>query len=186
MPGVETQDSLAAVMTANVDASLEVGELAESVEGAASTAPARSDTATVGRVIEMSEIQGLALSGRNPVFPASLEAGVAGGLPASICGGNRLSLFSKGGAKNLREGLREIYFQPPLEIVGKFFEILPVGFREHECFPAGPPGRDHFLFDSPDRQNCPSQSDFSRHRYVAAHRGSGADGNEGRYESNPG
>ena len=76
---IRSQNRLAAGLTATVDASLQVGEVTESVEVVASQAVVSSDTATVGRVIEMSEIQNLALSGRNPIFLASLKAGVVSG-----------------------------------------------------------------------------------------------------------
>jgi hypothetical protein len=76
---VSTGHRVAAGLAVAVNASLQVGEVTEIVNVVASSAAVQSDTATVGRVIETTEIQNLALSGRNPIFLAALKAGVRRG-----------------------------------------------------------------------------------------------------------
>jgi len=63
-------------IAATIDATLEVGGITETVEVVAPVAAVQSETATVGRLIETSQIQNMMLSGRNPLFLALLKAGV--------------------------------------------------------------------------------------------------------------
>ena len=50
--------------------------MTETVEVTASVGAVQSETATVGKLIEASQIQFMQLNGRNPLFLASLKPGV--------------------------------------------------------------------------------------------------------------
>lgn len=63
----------------NVDLTLTVGQITESVEVSASAAQVQTETAQVGRVVDSKQIQDLTLNGRNPVYLALLKPGVSGG-----------------------------------------------------------------------------------------------------------
>ncbi|MEK7404675.1 MAG: carboxypeptidase regulatory-like domain-containing protein [Acidobacteriota bacterium] len=67
-----------------VNAELEVGALTEVVDVVASVAAVRSDTASLGRLVESRQIQLMQLNGRNPVFLALLKPGVRGGSLAAF------------------------------------------------------------------------------------------------------
>lgn len=76
---VKTNNKLDANMAATIDASLTVGALTETINVVASAAAVQADTATVGKLIESSQIQNMMLNGRNPLFLSQLKAGVRGG-----------------------------------------------------------------------------------------------------------
>ena len=61
----------------NVD--LAVGALTETVTVEASVAQINTESATVGKTVEMKQIQSMALNGRNPIQLALLKPGVRGG-----------------------------------------------------------------------------------------------------------
>lgn len=63
----------------NVDLTLTVGEVTQSVEVKASTTQVQTESAQVGRVVDTKQIQDLTLNGRNPIYLALLKPGVAGG-----------------------------------------------------------------------------------------------------------
>ncbi len=63
----------------NIDLTLTVGAVSESVEVKASTSQVQTESAQVGRVVETKQIQDLTLNGRNPIFLALLKPGVQGG-----------------------------------------------------------------------------------------------------------
>jgi hypothetical protein len=63
-------------IAATVDADLEIGTVTEVVEVTASTTSVQSETATVGKLIEASQIQNMQLNGRNPIYLAALKPGV--------------------------------------------------------------------------------------------------------------
>ncbi len=65
-------------IAANVDITLEPGQLTETVNITASTASVQTETATVGKLVEGKQIEALQLNGRNPLFLAQLKPGVAG------------------------------------------------------------------------------------------------------------
>jgi len=75
-------------IAATVDATLALGELTETIEVAASLSSVQSDSATVGKLLESSQIALMQLNGRNPVLLARLKAGVRSN--------NSLSEFSFG------------------------------------------------------------------------------------------
>jgi hypothetical protein len=56
-----------------VDATLEIGEIAQTIEVVASVSNVQSETATVGKLIESSQIAMMQLNGRNPIYLASLK-----------------------------------------------------------------------------------------------------------------
>ncbi|HWR52955.1 MAG TPA: carboxypeptidase-like regulatory domain-containing protein, partial [Bryobacteraceae bacterium] len=76
---VKTGNKLDASLPLTVDVTLDVGAVTETVEVVASTATVQSDTATVGRLVERSQIENMMLNGRNPMWLAQLKAGVRSG-----------------------------------------------------------------------------------------------------------
>jgi Carboxypeptidase regulatory-like domain len=79
-------------LPANLDVSLEPGQLTETVNITASTASVQTETATLGKLVEGKQIQYLNLNGRNPLFLALLKPGVSGG----ALGGFNFSLTTGG------------------------------------------------------------------------------------------
>ncbi len=76
---VKTQNKLDSNIPSTVDANLEVGTVAETVEVVASVTQLQSETATVGKLIEEKQIKNIMLNGRNPLYLAQLKPGVRGG-----------------------------------------------------------------------------------------------------------
>lgn len=73
---VKTQNKLDANLATTIEATLELGAVTETIEVVANVGAVQSETATVGKVIENSQIQNMTLNGRNPVLLALLKAGV--------------------------------------------------------------------------------------------------------------
>jgi len=73
---VTTGRKLDANLAATVDATLEVGDVTETIEVTATTDTVQSETATLGKTIENRQIETAVLNGRNPVLLALLKAGV--------------------------------------------------------------------------------------------------------------
>ena len=97
---VQTEIKLSSAAKLSVDAELAVGAVTESIEVSAAATIVQSETATVGRTVEMRQIENLTMNGRNPIFLALLKPGVSGGLigafePDSVTNGN----FSINGAR---------------------------------------------------------------------------------------
>src|SRR6185503_2755838 len=61
-----------------IDATLEIGEVTETVTVAAIAAQLQTETAQIGRVVTSRQITDLALNGRNPTNLALLKPGVVG------------------------------------------------------------------------------------------------------------
>ncbi len=76
---VRTRNKLDANLPLTVDVTLDVGAVTETVEVVASVAAVQSETATVGRLVESTQIQNMMLNGRNPIWLALLKAGVRSG-----------------------------------------------------------------------------------------------------------
>ncbi len=76
---VQKQTKVDASLPLTVNVNLEVGTVTESVEVTASVASVQADSATVGRTIEATQIQNMALNGRNPLLLAQLKPGVRSG-----------------------------------------------------------------------------------------------------------
>jgi hypothetical protein len=76
---VKTNVTVDAAIRTTLDASLEVGQVTESVTVAATTAQMQQETAQIGRIVESRQISDLALNGRNPINLALLKPGVVGG-----------------------------------------------------------------------------------------------------------
>ncbi len=76
---VKTENKLDANIATTVDATLEVGALTETVEVTASVAKLQTETATVGKLVEGTQIQNMMLNGRNPIWLALMKAGVRSG-----------------------------------------------------------------------------------------------------------
>src|SRR4030095_1912865 len=66
-------------IASTVDISLEVGQVSEVISVVAQTGTVQSETATVGKLVEGTQIQYAQLNGRNPLFLALLKPGVSGG-----------------------------------------------------------------------------------------------------------
>jgi hypothetical protein len=67
-----------------VDVNMQVGALTETVQVTASANIVQSETATVGKLVERSQIDLMELNGRNPVLLASLVPGTRGGALAGL------------------------------------------------------------------------------------------------------
>src|SRR5260370_25220437 len=63
----------------NVDLTLTVGAVTESVEVSGSATQVQTESAQVGRVVTTKQIQDLTLNGRNPIYLARLKPGASGG-----------------------------------------------------------------------------------------------------------
>lgn len=66
-------------IAATLDATLDPGQVSETVSVVASTASVQTESATVGKLVEAKQIQYMQLNGRNPVRLALLKPGVSGG-----------------------------------------------------------------------------------------------------------
>src|SRR5436190_13838923 len=77
----------------SVDANLEVGAITETVEVVASSANVQSETATVGQVVEASQIRNIELNGRNLFYLALLKPGV---MTSNSAGGYSFGLGTGG------------------------------------------------------------------------------------------
>jgi hypothetical protein len=75
VPGV----SLDSASKLNVDLTMTVGAVSESVEVKASASQVQTESAQVGRVIETKQIEDVTMNGRNPIYLALLKPGVQGG-----------------------------------------------------------------------------------------------------------
>src|SRR5258708_1987267 len=98
---VKSALKLSSAAQLSVDATLEVGNLEETVEVRASESTVQTNTAQVARTVDSRQIQELTLNGRNPIFLALLKPGVRGGLmgsfsPDSVTNGS----FSINGARD--------------------------------------------------------------------------------------
>ncbi len=66
-------------LPARVDVSLQAGQLTETVTVTASAAAVQTESSTVGKLVDINQVEKLQLNGRNPLFLALLKPGVAGG-----------------------------------------------------------------------------------------------------------
>src|SRR6266511_3929996 len=64
---------------AKSDVVLQTGQVTETVTVTASTGEVQSESSTVGKLVEISQVEKLQLNGRNPLFLAILKPGVSGG-----------------------------------------------------------------------------------------------------------
>jgi hypothetical protein len=71
-------------INASVDVKLEVGAVTETVEVTASVAVLQSESATIGKLVDRTQIDSLELNGRNPIFMAQLVPGTRGNTLASL------------------------------------------------------------------------------------------------------
>jgi hypothetical protein len=62
-----------------VEVTLETGQLTETVTVTAATTSVQTETATVGKLVDVKQVEKLQLNGRNPLFLALLKPGVNGG-----------------------------------------------------------------------------------------------------------
>ncbi len=73
---------LDAASEASVNATLQVGDINQEIEVAASTAAVQTETAQMGRVVESQQVSEIAVNGRNPMYLPMLTAGVSAGAVA--------------------------------------------------------------------------------------------------------
>jgi hypothetical protein len=73
---VKTANKLDAAIPLSMDIQLDVGAVTESVEVVAQAATVQADSSTVGRTVEATQIENMALNGRNPLLLAQLKPGV--------------------------------------------------------------------------------------------------------------
>ena len=76
-----TRNRLEAAIPRQVNVDLTVGQVSESVTVEANAAQLNTESATVGKTVDQTQIQNLALNGRNPLFLAVLKPGVRRGSP---------------------------------------------------------------------------------------------------------
>lgn len=76
-----TRNRLEAAIPAQVNVDMAVGQVSESVTVEASAAQLNTESAAVGKTVEETQIQNIALNGRNPLFLAILKPGVRRGSP---------------------------------------------------------------------------------------------------------
>jgi hypothetical protein len=74
-----TRKKLDPNIAATVEITLEVGQITEVISIVASTSSVQTETATLGKLVERSQIELTELNGRNPIFLAGLKPGVSGG-----------------------------------------------------------------------------------------------------------
>jgi Carboxypeptidase regulatory-like domain len=72
----QTKKKLDPSIASTVDVELTLGEVTETIEVVSSVSSVQSETATVGKLIESSQIALMQLNGRNPVLLAGLKPGV--------------------------------------------------------------------------------------------------------------
>lgn len=66
-------------LPASIDVALQPGQLTETVTVTASTAEVQTESSTVGKLVDIQQVEKLQLNGRNPLFLALLKPGVSGG-----------------------------------------------------------------------------------------------------------
>src|SRR6266853_1452991 len=76
---LQTGVSVDSASKLNVDLTMTVGAVSESVEVKASASQVQTESAQVGRVIETKQIENVMMNGRNPIYLALLKPGVQGG-----------------------------------------------------------------------------------------------------------
>ena len=81
---VQTGIALDSASKLNIDLLLTVGAVTESVEVQANAAQVQTESATVGRVVDSTQIAKMTLNGRNPIYLALLKPGVIGGSVGSF------------------------------------------------------------------------------------------------------
>lgn len=75
----ETSRKLDPNLPARVDATLQPGQVTEVVNITASSNQVQTESSTVGKLVDVQQVEKLQLNGRNPLFLALLKPGVAGG-----------------------------------------------------------------------------------------------------------
>lgn len=95
-----TRNKLEAGIPLGVSVELSVGQVSETVNVEASVAQLNTESATVGKTVEMKQIQNLTLNGRNPLFLALLKPGVRGGALSGFSFGLTSGGFSINGGRS--------------------------------------------------------------------------------------
>src|SRR5258708_32440650 len=85
---VKSAVKLSSAARLSVDATLELGNLEETVEVRASESTVQTNTAQVARTVDSRQIQELTLNCRNPIFLALLKPGVRGGVVGAVLPGS--------------------------------------------------------------------------------------------------
>jgi hypothetical protein len=80
-------------LPARIDVALQPGQVTETVTVTASTSEVQSESSTVGKLVEINQVEKLQLNGRNPLFLAILKPGVNSG---SALGGFSFGLTTGG------------------------------------------------------------------------------------------
>ncbi len=95
-----TRNKLDAGLPIAVNMELAVGQLTEVVNVEAGVAQINTESATVGKTVEMKQIQNLTLNGRNPIFLALLKPGVRGGALSGFSYGLTSGGFAMNGGRS--------------------------------------------------------------------------------------
>lgn len=96
---VKTQNKLDPNLATTIDVVLTVGAVTDTVEVVASAPAVQSETATVGKLIESSQVENMMLNGRNAVYLALLKPGVRGGSLQAFDFSNTLAGLSINGSR---------------------------------------------------------------------------------------
>lgn len=75
----ETNKKLDPNLPAKMDVALQPGQVSETVTVTATAAGVQTESSTVGKLVDIKQVEKLQLNGRNPLFLALLKPGVAGG-----------------------------------------------------------------------------------------------------------
>ena len=96
----KTGNKLDPSISTTVNADLQVGSVAETVEVTATAVTLQSESATLGKVITNEQIKYTNLNGRNPIFLALLKPGVRGGSLAGLSFGLDSGNFNINGSRS--------------------------------------------------------------------------------------
>ena len=95
-----SRNKLDAGLPIAVNLELTVGQLTEVINVEASAAQINTESAAVGKTVEMKQIQNLTLNGRNPLFLALLKPGVRGGALSGFSFGLTSGGFAMNGGRS--------------------------------------------------------------------------------------
>jgi len=95
-----TDNKVDPVVPANFSASLQVGQMTETVEVSATASLLQTESGALGKIVEGKQISDLQLNGRNPIYLAQLKPGVRGGNTGGFNFGLGTGGFNINGARS--------------------------------------------------------------------------------------
>lgn len=79
-----SHNKLDAAVPLGINVALQLGAISETVDVSADAQRLQTETATVGKIVDETQVKNLGLNGRNPLFLAQLKPGVRGGSMANF------------------------------------------------------------------------------------------------------